>query len=46
MNYWASLVVQWLKIRLTTQGAEVQSLVREDSTRCGATKPTHHGYQA
>ena len=40
MNYWAFLVVQWLKIRLPTQGAWVQPLVRDDSTRCGATKPT------
>ena len=34
-----SLVVQWLRIRLTVQGTQVQSLVWEDRTCCGATKP-------
>ena len=28
------------------QGTQVRSLVREDSTCCRATKPTHHTYEA
>ena len=40
----ASLVAQWLRIRLPMQGARVQSLVREDPTRHGATKPVSHNY--
>ena len=40
-NTWASLVVQWLRIRLATQGTPVQSLVWEDPTCGGATKPVH-----
>uniref|UniRef100_A0A8C0I572 Inositol monophosphatase 2 n=1 Tax=Balaenoptera musculus TaxID=9771 RepID=A0A8C0I572_BALMU len=39
-----SLVVQWLKNPPATQGTRVQSLVREDPTCCGATKPVHHNY--
>ena len=35
----ASLVAQWLRIRLTTQGTWVRALVREDPTCDGATKP-------
>ena len=34
-----SLVVQWLRIHLPMQGTRVWSLVREDSTWRGATKP-------
>ena len=34
-----SLVAQWLRIHLPTQGAQVWSLVQEDPTCCGATKP-------
>ena len=41
-----SLVVQWLRIRLPMQGTRVQSLVSEDPTGRGATKPVHHNYQA
>ena len=37
------LVVQWIGIRLSMQGM-VWSLVQEDSTRHGATKPMHHNY--
>ena len=33
------LVVQWLRTRLQMQGTQVQSLVQEDSTCRGATKP-------
>ena len=35
----ASLVVQWLRIRLPMQGMWVQSLVQEDSSCHKATKP-------
>ena len=40
----ASLVVQWLRIRLPMQGTRVPALVREDSTCRGATKPVSHNY--
>ncbi|KAJ8783985.1 hypothetical protein J1605_009028 [Eschrichtius robustus] len=43
-SYRASLVAQWLRIRLPMQGTRVQALVREDSTCCGATKPVYHNY--
>ena len=42
----SSLVVQWTRICLLKQGTWVQSLVQEDSTCQGATKPVHHYYQA
>ena len=42
----ASLVVQWLRICLTMQGTQVQSLVWEDLTCHGATKPMHHNHWA
>ena len=35
----ASLVVQWVRIHLLTQETQVQSLVWEDPTCRGATKP-------
>ena len=38
------LVAQWLRIRLPMQGTRVQSLVWEDPTCCGATKPVRHNY--
>ena len=41
---WASLVVQWLRIRLPMQGTRIQALVQEDPTCHGATKPMHHNY--
>ena len=42
-----SLVVQWLRIRLPMQGTGVRSsLVWEDPTCCGATKPMCHNYWA
>uniref|UniRef100_A0A8C6FBZ8 Hikeshi-like N-terminal domain-containing protein n=1 Tax=Monodon monoceros TaxID=40151 RepID=A0A8C6FBZ8_MONMO len=41
-----SLVAQWLRICLPMQGTRVQSLVREDPTCHGATKPVCHNYQA
>ena len=34
-----SLVVQWLRIRLSMQGTQVQSLIREGPTCHGATEP-------
>ena len=37
-----SLMVQWIKIRLPRQGIGVWSLIQEDSTGCGATKPESH----
>ena len=39
-----SLVVQWLRIRLPMQGTRVRSLVQEDPTCRGATKPARHNY--
>ena len=39
-----SLVVQWLRICLPMQGTWVRSLVQEDPTCCGATKPVRHNY--
>ena len=41
-----SLVAQWIWVCLPTQGTWVQSLVEEDSTYCGETKPMCHNYQA
>ena len=42
MKIRASLVVQWLGIRLPMQGTRVQSLVWEDPTCHRATKPVRH----
>ena len=42
----ASLVAQWLRIRLPTQGTRVRALVREDPTCHRATKPVRHNYWA
>ena len=42
----ASLVVQWLRIRLPMQGTRVRALVWEDPTCCGATGPVSHNYWA
>ena len=39
-----SLGVQWLGICLPMQETLVRSLVWEDPTCCGATKPAHHNY--
>ena len=43
-DYWTSLVVQWLRIRLPVQGTQVRALVWEDPTWRGATKPVCHNY--
>ena len=40
----ASLVTQWLRIRLPAQGTRVQALVREDPICRGETKPVRHNY--
>ena len=40
----ASLVAQWLRIRLPMQETRVRALVREDPTCRGATKPVRHNY--
>ena len=42
----ASLVAQWLRIRLPMQGTWVRALVQEDPTCHGATKPVCHNYWA
>ena len=43
-HFQASLVVQWLRICLAMQGTLIASLVREDPTCHGATKPVCHNY--
>ena len=40
----ASLVAQWLRIRLPMQGTWVRALAREDPTCRGTTKPVRHNY--
>ena len=40
----ASLVAQWLRIRLPKQETRVQSLSREDPSGRGAAKPVCHSY--
>ena len=44
LNLGASLVEQWLRIRLPMQGTRVRALVQEDPTCRGATKPVRHNY--
>ena len=46
MQKGASLVAQWLRIRLPMQGTQVRALVWEDPTCRGATKPVRHNYWA
>ena len=43
-NLGASLVAQWLRIRLPVQGTRVRAQVWEDPTCRGATKPVCHDY--
>ena len=45
-NPGTSLVVQWLGTHLSIQGTPVQSLVQEDPTGRGATKPVWHNHEA
>ena len=40
----ASWVVEWLRVHLLIQGTQVQSLVQEDPTCLGVTKPMCHNY--
>ena len=40
----ASLVAQWLRIRLPMQGTRVRALVQEDPTYHSATKLLRHNY--
>ena len=43
----ASLAAQWWRIHLPMQGTWInQSLIWEDLTSCGTTKPMHHSYSA
>ena len=42
----ASLVAQWLRIRLPVKSTQVWALVQEDPTCRGAAKPMHHNYWA
>ena len=44
LEEWASLVAQWLRIRLPMQGTRVRTLVWEDPTCRGATRPVSHNY--
>ena len=44
LSFWASLVAQWLRVCLPMQGTQVQSLVWENPTCSGATKPMRHNY--
>ena len=37
-----SLEVQWLRSHLLMQRTQVQPLVQENPTGCGATKPVYH----
>ena len=46
MNDRASLVAQWLRIRLPMQETRVRAMVRGDPTCRGATKPMCHNYWA
>ena len=39
-----SLVAWWIRLHLPMEGTQVRSLVWEDSTCRGATKPVWHGY--
>ena len=40
----ASLVAQWLRIRLPMRGTWVRALAQEDLTCRGGTKPVRHNY--
>ena len=42
----ASLVLQWFRIHLPMQGTWIRSLIQEDPTCCGATKPWCHNYRS
>ena len=40
------MAAQWIRICLPVQETSVRSLVREDSTHRGATKPVHRNYRS
>ena len=42
-DYGASLVAQWLRVRLLTQGTRVRAPVPEDPTCRGVAGPVSHG---
>ena len=42
VHFWASLVAQWLRVRLPMQGAWVRALVWEDPTCRGVAGPVSH----
>ena len=44
MDHRTLLVIQCLRLHLANAGAQVQSLVQEDSTWHRANKPMHHNY--
>ena len=44
ITFRASLVVQWLRVRLLMWETRVRVLGQEDPTCCGATNPVHHNY--
>ena len=44
MSSRASLVAQWLRIRLPMRGTQVQALVQKDPTCHGAAGPVRHNY--
>ena len=44
-EFGAFLMAQWLRICLAIQGTPIWSLVLEDPTYCGGTKPVHHDYR-
>ena len=44
--FWTPLMAQWIRTFLLMQRTQVQSLVQEDTTCHGTTKPVHHNYWA
>ena len=46
LSPWASLVAQWLGVRLPVQGTRVRAPVWEDATCRGAARPVSHNYWA
>ena len=44
IDFGASLVAQWLRIRLPVQGTRVRFLVRKDPTCRGADESVRHNY--
>ena len=42
--FWISLVVQWIESAYQCRGHRFRSLVQEDPTCHGATKPVRHNY--